>query len=82
MLNTKDLVALTEHQRVGWRLINVENWVNKNYEWHNSWIWSYFLMKLALLQVILTLNTTDWIHKHRIVVATVEKATQKYFIIL
>ena len=25
MLNTKGLVALTEHQQVGWRLIKVEN---------------------------------------------------------
>ena len=34
MLNTKDLVALTEHQQVGWRLITVENWDNKNYKRH------------------------------------------------
>ena len=31
MLNTKDLVSLTEHQLVGWRLIKVENW-DKNYK--------------------------------------------------
>ena len=31
MLNTKGLVALTEHQSLGWRLTEVENWDNKNY---------------------------------------------------
>ena len=32
MLNTKSLVALTEHQQVSWRLIKVENWENKDYK--------------------------------------------------
>ena len=32
MLNTKGLVALTEYQQVGRRLINVENCTNKNYQ--------------------------------------------------
>ena len=32
MLDPKGLVALTEHQQVGWRLIKVENWDNKNYK--------------------------------------------------
>ena len=32
MLNTKGLVGLTEHEKVGWRLIKVENWDNKNYK--------------------------------------------------
>ena len=54
MLNTKGLVGLTEHEKVGWRLIKVENWDNKR-DRHIR-IWFYFLMKLALLQVILTLN--------------------------
>ena len=31
MLNTMGLVALTENQWVGWRLIKVENWDNKNH---------------------------------------------------
>ena len=30
-LNTNGLVALTEYQQVGWRLIKVENW-DKNYQ--------------------------------------------------
>ena len=34
MLNTEDLVSLTEHQLVGWKLIKVENWDNKNYKRH------------------------------------------------
>ena len=34
MLNTEDLGALTEHQLVGWKLIKVENWDNKNYKTH------------------------------------------------
>ena len=29
MLNTKGLVALTEQQQVGWRLIKIENWDKK-----------------------------------------------------
>ena len=32
MLNAKGLVALTENQQVGWRLIKVENYDNKNYQ--------------------------------------------------
>ena len=32
MFNTEGLVALTEHQKVGWRLIKVENWNNTNYK--------------------------------------------------
>ena len=32
MLNTKDLVALTEYQQIGRRLSEVENWDNKNYQ--------------------------------------------------
>ena len=32
MLNTKGLVALTEHQKVRWRLIKVENCNNTNYK--------------------------------------------------
>ena len=32
MLNTKELVTLTQHQQVGWRLTKVENWDNKNYK--------------------------------------------------
>ena len=36
MLNTKDLVALTEYQQVGWRLIKVENCNNKNYKRHTQ----------------------------------------------
>ena len=32
MFNTKGLVALIEHHKVGWRLIKVENWDNKNYK--------------------------------------------------
>ena len=31
MLNIKGLVALTEYQQVGWRLIKVENRDSKNY---------------------------------------------------
>ena len=34
MLGTKDVVVLTEHQQVAWRLIKVENWDNKNYKRH------------------------------------------------
>ena len=34
MLNTKGLVALSEHQQVGGRLIKVENCSNKNYQRH------------------------------------------------
>ena len=29
-ISPKGLVALTEYQKVGWRLIKVENWDNKN----------------------------------------------------
>ena len=36
VLNSKDLVALIEHQQVRWRLIKVENWVNKNYKRHTQ----------------------------------------------
>ena len=32
MLNTNGLVALTEQQQVGWRLIKVENCYKKNYQ--------------------------------------------------
>ena len=32
MLNTKSLVLLTEHQKVGWRLTEVEKWDNENYQ--------------------------------------------------
>ena len=32
MLNRKGLVALTEHQKVGRRLIKAENCDNKNYK--------------------------------------------------
>ena len=32
MLNTKGLVALTEHKKFGWRWANLENWDNKNYK--------------------------------------------------
>ena len=32
MLNIKGLVAVTEHQKVRWKLIKVDNWDNKNYE--------------------------------------------------
>ena len=32
MLNTKDLFALTEQQKVDWRLIKVENWDNNIYK--------------------------------------------------
>ena len=35
MLNTRGLVPLTDHQKVGWRLIKVENWDNKNYKRHD-----------------------------------------------
>ena len=35
MLNTRGLVPLTEHQKVGWRLIKVANWDNKNYKRHD-----------------------------------------------
>ena len=31
MLDPKVLVALTEYQEVGWRLIKIENRDNKNY---------------------------------------------------
>ena len=31
-LNTKGLVTLTEYQQMGWRLIKVGNWDNKNYK--------------------------------------------------
>ena len=34
MLNRKGLVALTENQQVGWRLVKVENCNNKNYQRH------------------------------------------------
>ena len=34
MLNTKGLVALTEYQQVGSRLIKVENCESKNYQRH------------------------------------------------
>ena len=57
MLNTKGLVALTERQKMGWRLINVENLDNKNYSRHAySAIWFYSLINLPLLQIILTLS--------------------------
>ena len=36
MLNTKGLVALTEYQQVGWRLIKLENCNNKNYQSHTQ----------------------------------------------
>ena len=32
MLNTKGLVGLTEHEKVGWRWSKVENWDNKIYK--------------------------------------------------
>ena len=31
-LNIKGLVTLTENQQVDWRLIQLENWDNKNYK--------------------------------------------------
>ena len=34
MLNRKGLVTLTEYQQVNWRLIEVENCNNKNYQRH------------------------------------------------
>ena len=34
MVNTKDLVALTEYQQVGCRLREVQNWYNKNNQRH------------------------------------------------
>ena len=34
MFNTKALVALTEYQQVGWRLVKVENCDHKNYQRH------------------------------------------------
>ena len=52
----KGLVALTEHQQVGWRLIKVGNCDNKNDKRH-TWILFYFLMQLAFLQAILTLSS-------------------------
>ena len=55
MINTKDLVALTEHL-VSWTLIRVKNWDKKIAGDMHSWIWFYFLMKLGLLQVMLTLS--------------------------
>ena len=36
MLNSKDLVALTEYQQVGWRLIKVENCDSKDYQRHTK----------------------------------------------
>ena len=30
MLNTKGLVTVNEHKKVGWILIKIENWDNKN----------------------------------------------------
>ena len=36
MLNTKDLVALTEYQQVGCRLREVQNWYNKNNQRHTQ----------------------------------------------
>ena len=56
MLTTKGLLALTEHKQVSWRLIKVENYDNKNYNRNNSRIWFYYLKKLTLSQVILTLT--------------------------
>ena len=32
MLNIKGLVAVTERQKVRWKLIKVDNWDNKNYK--------------------------------------------------
>ena len=46
MLNTKGLLALTEYQKVDWRLIKAENWDNKNYKRH------------TLLSLILLFNET------------------------
>ena len=36
VLNTKSLVTLTEYQQVGWRLIKLENYNNKNYQRHTQ----------------------------------------------
>ena len=36
MLNRKGFVALTKYQKLGWRLIKVENCDNKNYQRHTS----------------------------------------------
>ena len=38
MLNTKSLVALTEYQQLGRRLIKIENYDNKNYQRHDGQI--------------------------------------------
>ena len=54
-LNTKGLVALMENHQVGWRLIQVENWDKQKLQ-ETDIAGSDFLMKLALLQVILTLH--------------------------
>ena len=52
----KGLVALTECQHVGWRLIKVENCDNENYQGHTKPNLILFFMKFTILQVILTLN--------------------------
>ena len=85
MLNTKDLVALTEYQQVGWRLIKVENYDNKNYKRHTQpnltllfneiySVTSNFDFAQPLTGSwrynILVLYFHDWIHKNKIVVAT------------
>ena len=50
MLNRMGLVALTEHKQVSWRLIRIENWDKKITRD------THFLIKPAILQVVLTLN--------------------------
>ena len=55
MLNRMGLVALTEHKQMRWRLIRIENWDKKLHETHSR-VWFYFLIKPAILQVVLTLN--------------------------
>ena len=83
MLNIKDLVALTEHQLVGQRLIKVENWDNKNYKRHaqpnlillfneKCSFTSNFDFELPLSGSI---KTRQWQQRPK-------KATLKYFIIL
>ena len=62
MLNTKGLVALTE-LKVSWRLFKVENWGQNITRDRPSQIWSYVLMKRALLYVS-TLNN-HWLHPQK-----------------
>ena len=68
---------------MGWRLIKIENCDNENYKRHTQ------LNLILLFNEIYSFTSNfdfeqsiDWIHKNKIVVATVWKADQKHFVIL